>query len=142
MNPLGNVVIDTSTLVGAVLRPASTPRQALMKALSKHGLCVSQSTLQELEIVLNRLKFDRYAPVQTRMDFLALVSQWARLCEVDATSTQTAKGVCRDPKDDKFLALALACQATTIVSSDDDLQSLKSWQRIDIISPSVFLNMT
>ena len=142
MNPLGNVVIDTSTLVGAVLRPDSKPRQAFMKAVSNTVICVSQSTLQELQVVLNRRKFDRYAPLQTRMDFLALVTQWARLCEVDATSTQTAKGICRDSKDDKFLALALACQATTIVSSDDDLQSLKSWQRIDIISPSVFLNMT
>ena len=142
MSPLGNVVIDTSTLVGAVLRPDSKPRQAFMKAVSNTLICVSQSTLQELQVVLNRRKFDRYAPLQTRMDFLALVTPWARLCEVDATSKKTAKGICRDLKDDKFLALALACQATTIVSSDDDLQSLKSWQRIDIISPSVFLNMT
>jgi putative PIN family toxin of toxin-antitoxin system len=139
MSPLGSVVIDTSTLVGAVLRPASPPRHALMKAVSKHGLCVSQSTLQELQVVLNRRKFDRYAPLQTRMDFLALVTQWARLCEVDATSTQIAKGVCRDPKDDKFLALALACQATTIVSSDDDLLSLSSWQNINIVTSADFL---
>ena len=102
MNPLGNVVIDTSTLVGAVLRPDSKPRQAFMKAVSNTVICVSQSTLQELQVVLNRRKFDRYAPLQTRIDFLALVTQWARLCEVDATSTQTAKGVCRDPKDDKL----------------------------------------
>jgi len=95
--------------------------------------------LQELQVVLNRRKFDRYAPLQTRMDFLALVTQWARLCEVDATSTQTAKGVCRDPKDDKFLALALACQATTIVSSDDDLLSLSSWQYINFVTSADFL---
>ena len=139
MSPLGNVVIDTSTLVGAVLRPDSKPRQAFMKAVSNAVICLSQSTLQELQVVLNRRKFDRYAPLQTRMDFLALVTQWARLCEVDATSTQTAKGVCRDPKDDKFLALALACQATTIVSSDDDLLSLSSWQNINIVTSADFL---
>ena len=139
MNPLGNVVIDTSTLVGAVLRPDSKPRQALLAVVKSHVLWVSQSTLQEVQVVLNRRKFDRYAPLQTRMDFLVLVSQWARLCEVDATSTQTAKGVCRDPKDDKFLALALACQATTIVSSDDDLLSLSSWQNINIVTSADFL---
>ena len=61
MNPLGNVVIDTSTLVGAVLRPDSKPRQAFMKAVSNTVICVSQSTLQELQVVLNRRKFDRYA---------------------------------------------------------------------------------
>jgi len=139
MNPLGNVVIDTSTLVGAVLRPDSKPRQAFMKAVSNTVICVSQSTLQELQVVLNRRKFDRYALLQTRMDFLALVTQWVRLCEVDATSTQTAKGVCRDPKDDIFLALALACQATTIVSSDADLLSLSSWQNINIVTSADFL---
>ena len=139
MSPLGSVVIDTSTLVGAVLRPASPPRQALLQIVRNHVLCISQSTLHELQTVLHRPKFDRYAPLQTRMDFLALVTQWARLCEVDATSTQIAKGVCRDPKDDKFLALALACQATTIVSSDDDLLSLSSWQNINIVTSADFL---
>ena len=75
------------------------------------------------------------------MDFLTLITQWARLIEVDAACTQTAQGVCRDPKDDKFLALALACQATTIVSSDADLLSLKSWESITIIKPADFLVM-
>ena len=32
MSELRCVVIDTSTLIGAVLRPASTPRQALLVA--------------------------------------------------------------------------------------------------------------
>lgn len=141
MNPLGSVVIDTSTLVGAVLRPASIPRQALLLAVKNFVLCVSQSTLHELQTVLHRPKFDRYAPLQTRMDFLTLITQWARLIEVDAACTQTAQGVCRDPKDDKFLALALACQATNIVSSDADLLSLKSWESITIIKPADFLVM-
>jgi predicted nucleic acid-binding protein len=51
---MGRVVIDTSTLVGAMLRPASKPRQALMAVVKSHALCVSQSTLAELQVVLQR----------------------------------------------------------------------------------------
>ena len=90
MSESRRVVIDTSTLIGAVLRPASTPRQALLVAAKDFELCVSKSTLHELEEVLNRPKFDRYAPLQTRLDFLALVTQWSRLCAVDAASEQMA----------------------------------------------------
>jgi len=141
MSELRRVVIDTSTLVGAVLRPASTPRQALLVAAKGFELCVSPSTLHELQEVLHRPKFDRYAPLQTRLDFLALVTQWARLCEVDAASEQAALGACRDSKDDKFLALALACKAVAIVSSDADLLALGTWRDIRITTPADFLAM-
>ena len=60
MNFASRVVIDTSTLVGAVLRPGSPPRRALLAALSRATVCVSPATLAELERVLLREKFDRY----------------------------------------------------------------------------------
>jgi uncharacterized protein len=141
MSNLRRVVIDTSTLVGAVLRPASTPRQALLVAAKGFAMYVSQSTLNELQEVLNRPKFDRYAPLQTRLDFLALVKQYSLLCEVDTASEQTARGACRDAKDDKFLALALACKATAIVSSVADLLTLGRWRDIRITTPADFVAM-
>ncbi|HXE21872.1 MAG TPA: putative toxin-antitoxin system toxin component, PIN family [Rhodoferax sp.] len=133
------VVIDTSTLVGAVLRPASVPRQAFIAAVSSFELCVSPATLDELRRVLRRARFDRYAPREQRMDFGELVAQHSRLWEIDATSAQTATGACRDAKDDKFLALALACDAATLVSSDDDLLVLDPWQGIQILTPAALL---
>jgi len=139
MSELPRVVIDTSTLIGAVLRPASTPRQAFLVAAKDFELCVSQATLNELQEVLNRPKFDRYAPLKTRLAFLGLVTQRSRLWEVDATSEQAAAGACRDPKDNKFLALALACQAAAIVSSDADLLTLGIWKGIQITTPAGFL---
>ena len=50
----------------------------------------------------------------------------APLLAPDAQSVQMAEGACRDPKDFKFLALAMACNAGVLVSSDDDLLSLKT----------------
>lgn len=133
------VVIDTSTLVGAVLRPASVPRQAFMAVVGSCELCMSPATLQELHRVLGRAKFDRYAPRQQRMDFADLVARHSRLWEIDTASEQAAAGACRDSKDDKFLALALACGAVTLVSSDDDLLVLHPWQGIQVLAPAVFL---
>jgi predicted nucleic acid-binding protein len=41
---------------------------------------------------------------------------------------------CRDPKDDKYLELALAAGAETIVSSDEDLL-VHPWRGVRILRP-------
>jgi predicted nucleic acid-binding protein len=43
---------------------------------------------------------------------------------------------CRDPKDDKYLELALAAGAEIIVSSDDDLLVLHPWRGARILRPA------
>jgi putative PIN family toxin of toxin-antitoxin system len=52
--------------------------------------------------------------------------------------TETIAG-CRDPKDDKFLELAISGQATCILSSDKDLLVLHPFQGIEIVTPADFL---
>lgn len=46
---------------------------------------------------------------------------------------------CRDPKDDKYLELALASRADTIVSSDRDLLVLHPWRGVRILQPADYL---
>jgi predicted nucleic acid-binding protein len=46
---------------------------------------------------------------------------------------------CRDAKDNKYLELALAARAATIVSRDDDLLVLHPWRGIRILSPASYL---
>lgn len=41
---------------------------------------------------------------------------------------------CRDPKDDKFLEVAVAGRADVLVSGDADLQSLHPFERVRILS--------
>lgn len=48
---------------------------------------------------------------------------------------------CRDPKDDKYLELALSTGAETIVSSDSDLLVLDPWRNIRILSPGEYLTV-
>lgn len=52
------------------------------------------------------------------------------------TQLPSISRVSRDPDDDKFLACALAGNAEIIVSNDDDLLTLKSFQNIPIQKPS------
>ncbi len=134
------VIVDTSTLIGAILRPNSVPRQAFLLAVDAYQLCLSTATLQELHAVLHRSKFDRYAPPQVRFEFLDLVVQRSFLWSVDLLSEEVANGACRDANDDKFLALALSSQAAALVSSDADLLVLNPWHGIPILTPAEFLH--
>lgn len=52
MSRFRRLVLDTSTLVSAALRGGSTPHQALAMALSMGEVCVSLSTLAELDALL------------------------------------------------------------------------------------------
>lgn len=139
MSPRPRVIFDTSTLIGAILRPSSVPRQAFLLAVGNFELCVSLATLDELRKVLHRRKFDRYTPLPERLDFLDLMAQQSLLWQVDLPSEVAVNNACRDAKDAKFLALALSCQATALVSSDADLLVLHPWHGIPILTPSAFL---
>lgn len=46
--------------------------------------------------------------------------------------------VCRDSKDDKFLAVALDGKADYVISSDQDLYGLERFKSIPILAPREF----
>ena len=48
-------------------------------------------------------------------------------------------GCCRDAKDDKFLACAVEGKAHYLVSSDNDLLHMRSFQGVVIHNPGQFL---
>lgn len=142
MSGLHRVVFDTSTLVSAALRVGSTPHKALALALMTGEVCASAATLLEFEQVLMRPKFDRYQPADLRGAFVALVRKHAALVAVSATDESNVVPQCRDPKDNQFLALVLACEADALVSSDADLLVLNPWRGIPILTPGAFLLST
>jgi putative PIN family toxin of toxin-antitoxin system len=130
------VVFDTSTLVGAVIRPESIPWQALRRAFRSSEVCASAETLAEMEEVLERSKFDRYLDRPTRR---AAAEQIRRDCRMFVMDRVDAAPPCRDPRDNKFLALALVADAGAIISSDEDLLTLHPWRGIRVLTPTQFL---
>jgi len=60
-------------------------------------------------------------------------------CETVIINTVPAHPVCRDPDDDKFLALAIAANADALITGDGDLLSLASQVSIAIVRPADFI---
>jgi putative PIN family toxin of toxin-antitoxin system len=127
-------VADTNVLVSRFVFQSSVPAQAVRNATTTGELLVSVETLEELESVLFRPKFDRYLTVSERLAFfdnLRLKSEF-----IESVAPVIA---CRDPKDDKFLALALTGHADFILTGDQDLLILHPFRGIDILTPRQYL---
>ena len=127
-------VFDTNVLVSASLLPNSKPRKALDLALDQGKLLLSLAVLAELCEVLSRKQFRRYIDEEDTRTFIAVLTREAEWVDVDV---QLA--ACRDPKDDKFLELAMSGRATCIISGDSDLLVLSPFQGIPIMTPQAFL---
>lgn len=129
------LVLDTNVLVSSVLRSDSPPHRALLKARMDGVLLASEATLQELREVLLRSKFDRNVDRALRE---ALFQEYARQCRV--VETPYPIRVCRDPKDDKFLEVAVHGRADLIVTGDNDLLALHPFRGIAILTPVQYLD--
>jgi len=139
MNSFRRVVFDTSTLVGAALKPGSVLHQALMQALARCEVCASIQTWLELDRVMQRDRFDRYLARSERSDFVALLRSYLHFYLVTPEDESALQPPCRDAKDNKFLALAQVCRADILVSSDDDLLVLHPWREVHVLRPVGFL---
>jgi uncharacterized protein len=126
-------VIDTNTLLSALILPGSTPDQAFRKAEETGRLAFSADTLAELQNVVIRPKFERYVSLSKRLDFLDRLIRVAVHTPIIHTITD-----CRDPKDNKFLELALSAAATALISGDSDLLVLHPFRGIPVLSPADF----
>jgi putative PIN family toxin of toxin-antitoxin system len=128
------VVLDTNVLISHLLGPSSTPGRAVRLALEIGRVIASEATMMELADVLSRRKFDPYVTIQERQTFVRLL-----LSLVDQVLTLPVIQACRDPKDDKFLELAVAGAASFIVTGDTDLQALNPFRGVRIVTPAAFL---
>ncbi len=128
------VVVDTNAFVSRLLLPDSVPARAVRKAVTEARLLVSEATLVELADVLSRAKFDPYVSIADRQQFLRLLGRIAEMVPVVHTIR-----ACRDPRDDKFLELAVNGEADIIVTGDDDLLVLDPFRDIPIVTPAAYL---
>jgi len=134
MTDRGRFVFDTNVIVSALLIKKSVARDALDKARTKGEILLSLDVIEELHDVLGRPAFDRYIDEEDRLRFLALMVKEGTLVDITEKIEE-----CRDPKDDKFLELAVNGNATLIISGDKDLQVLHPFRDIPILSPRKFV---
>jgi uncharacterized protein len=130
-------VFDTNIIVSSLLFANGNPSRALQHALKTGEILLSLAVLAELSDVLGRKKFDRFLTSEERDEFLETFVERAILVPV----TEQVQ-VCRDPKDDKILDLALNGQAEYIITGDKDLLVLNPFRDVKIITAEEFLRIS
>lgn len=128
------IVVDTNVLVSAVVRAGSVPSQAVSLAQKIGILLLSDETAIELTTVLARPKMSRFV---TATDVIPAIT--ALCATADWVPVVSAIRACRDPRDNKFLSLAVSCAAHVIITGDDDLLVLHPFEGVAILTPRQFL---
>ena len=132
-------VVDTNVLVSAVILPGSQLGKILFYIRDgSFTLLYHSATLAELVRVLESSRIQkRFGPiaadVQTTVELIVRYGELIELTQHFA--------LCRDPKDDIFLDVAVAGQADVIVSGDKDLLALHPFGDIRILNPREFLHL-
>jgi putative PIN family toxin of toxin-antitoxin system len=130
------IVLDSNVVLSAALFKHSIPRQALDKALREDKILMSVEAIAELQDLFGRSKkFDKYLSLSARTRFLNDLLESVKIIEITETIN-----VCRDPKDNKFLELAINGKADYIITGDQDLLVLNPFQTIRILTPQEFLS--
>jgi putative PIN family toxin of toxin-antitoxin system len=127
-------VLDNNILVSALLVKNSAPFWVITKVEEMGVILYSEATLLELNQVLNRKKFVKYFTVEEKQEFIVKLIESGELVVITESID-----VCRDPKDNKFLELAVSGEADFIVSGDQDLLVLNPFRNIEIITANDFL---
>jgi putative PIN family toxin of toxin-antitoxin system len=93
-------------------------------------LAIPINTTEELMEVLFREKFDKY--------FINAEERFVFVNKIESNSVlfnaKISVSDCRDPKDNKFLELAVASDASCIVTRDKDLLVLHPFRGISILN--------
>jgi len=128
------IVIDTNVVVSRLIVPQSVPADAVRKAEREGRLLISDAILYELADVLSRRKFNRYVSRENRRGFVQRLAHIAEFVPIIRVVRE-----CRDPKDDKFLEVALNGRADVIITGDKDLLAMNPWRGIEILTPSRYI---
>jgi putative PIN family toxin of toxin-antitoxin system len=126
-------VFDTNVLVSAILFPESLPAKALDVAVSEGDLYRSYVTELELVRTLTKPKFVKYI---TESEIELAVESYLRASKVVEVIFHIQ--ACRDPKDNKFLDVAVSSVADCLITGDDDLLTLHPFRGVDILTPRDF----
>jgi putative PIN family toxin of toxin-antitoxin system len=129
-------VFDVNIIISAVLIPQSKPDLAIRKAQDSGNILMSPEVWAELEQVLARPKFDRYISSEDRSKFL---QDFFDTVVLIMEGTETIQE-CRDPKDNKYLELAVNGKANYLITGDQDLLILNPFREKPVITVTDFLN--
>lgn len=129
------LVLDTNILVSAFVFNSANARDTLQLAAKNHVILFSFATFRELSETLINPKFSGIVSPETVNNFMINLERSGIFVAPSETIS-----FCRDPKDNKFLELAIAGNAACIITGDKDLLVLNPFRNTRIITPKEFFD--
>ena len=132
--PNPRVILDTNLLISRALTPSSLTASAVRLIVDHCDLLVSQATMDEFASTLTRIQSKGYVKQD---EALVLITAYKEMVEWVPIIKRVQE--CRDPKDDKFLELALNGRADYIITGDKDLLVLNPFIETQILTTKDFI---
>jgi uncharacterized protein len=132
-NKLSRVIIDTNLWISFLITKDFYRLDEII--FTKRCILVfSSELLNEFLEVAQRRKFRRFFSQADIEDLLETIDEFA-----DFVTVETKVEVCRDPKDNFLLSLAIDSKADYLLTGDKDLLVLESFDETKIVTFSGFL---
>jgi putative PIN family toxin of toxin-antitoxin system len=128
-----NVVADTNVVISAIFWPGESRQCLALWARRRFHLVITVPIFEEYSDVARHVA--RRIPEVNPDPWLKWIERKAKVYEPAPVGKQRS----RDPRDDPFLACALASRAKTIISRDEDLLVLEKPFGIEILTPRQFV---
>lgn len=133
------VVIDTSVLVRYLIKPSAAIRELLDDRwlMDEIQMVTSPELIAELKDVVERPALRRFIRPEESQALLKAIRWKAEFLP----ALGPIPSYTRDPKDNKFVACALAGEVEYLISVDNDILTLRSLAGVRMVSPYTFIQM-
>lgn len=128
------VVIDTNVFISALVFGGTPRRVTDLIGTEVITPVVSEEIMTEVRRII-RAKFPAFLQYERQLE--ALLQSEGLWVQLGAANVR----VCRDPDDDKFIETALIGNCDYIISGDNDLLAISTYQHIRILRPAAFLEL-
>jgi len=126
------IVIDTNVIISALFYGGLPNTLLELVAKGRVKPVASNEIISEYKEIVERIS-DRTGKLGKATAFNVLLSKIDLICSTTKISAS------RDPDDDKFISCAIDGKCKYIVSGDKDLLDLKSFENVEIVTVSSFL---
>ena len=131
-NKKTRLVIDANAWISSLLKPRFRVRLYIVFGTTYH-LMVSEELFRDLA---NAMRKPYLAKNIKQAEYEYLVSQLRT--DAELVEVHSVIEACRDPKDNFLLALAKDGNADYLITGDDDLRSMKQFEKTKIVSLTEF----
>jgi uncharacterized protein len=129
------VLVDTNLWISFLIGPAVPYLESLLYSHDVK-LLISRELLDEIEEVATRRKFARYFDLADVYDLIEILTE-----ECEEVFVNSSVDLCRDPKDNFLLAIARDGKANVLLTGDNDLLTLGSFEGTQILTITEYFDL-